>query len=516
MERPNILLLLTDQQRWDSLGCYGADWIETPALDSIARDGVRFDRCYCTNPICTPSRASLWTGRHLPGHGVYRLDDILPSDQVMFTEHLQEAGYRTGLFGKLHVSGRRYEDEHRHPHDGFDEYEWALEGPLNMDAPMQAYARWLKRNDPDTYETMHEMGRDLHHIPRELHFTHWAFERGRDFVRRTAGKQPIFCCISVFDPHNPYEDHPLEYRGRVDVTKLPPVIDDRRTDVPWGVERERKGSYLGDIDQFTEVDIEEIRRGYYASICLLDDEVGETLRLLEELGINESTLVILASDHGDMLGDHRLFVKGAMFYDASVRVPLIVRWPGEVPSGAAITSPVQPHDIATTILRAAGIEPAYEPGEAELAGRDLLPLMRGECESVHDEIFCLYRNTGINRHTRDWDPPIHASMVFDGRYKLSIFHDDEANAFDARSGRRDVDGRPPGELYDLHRDPDELANLWGDDSAIAVKERLMLRLLGWLAANEVSYLGSRGGTAVVPPEQYVANTIDRSRGTLHV
>jgi arylsulfatase A-like enzyme len=503
MGMPNILLITSDQQRWDSLGCYGADWVETPALDSIASAGARFDRCYCTNPICTPSRASMWTGRHLPGHGVYRLDDILPEDQVMFGEYLQQAGYRTGLFGKLHVSGRRYEDEQRHPHDGFHEYEWALEGPLNMDAPMQSYARWLKEQDPAVYAKMHELGRDLLHIPRHLHFTHWAAERSRDFIRRNA-EGPFFCCMSVFDPHNPYEDYPTEYRQRVAADLLPRVIDDRRDDVPLGVERERQGSYLGDINTFTDEDVREMRIGYYASIALLDDEVGEVLSLLDELGIADNTLVIFASDHGDMLGDHRMLVKGAMFYDPSVRIPFLMRWPGRIPPGTVVRSPVQLYDIAATVLAAAGVTPPWNPGELDCTGRDLLPLLRGEIDRVHDEAVCLYRNTGLNRVTRDWDPPIHASMMFDGRYKLSLFHTDTGTP-----------GRTDGELYDMENDPEELTNLWDEPGAATVRARLTERMLGWIARNETVYLGSRGGTAVVPPEQYVANTIDRHRGERH-
>ena len=108
--QPNILLLMTDQQRYDSLGCYGAHWVQTPNLDRLAEEGVLFENCYVNNTICTPSRASLLTGKHLPGHGVYKLHDILPKDEILFTKRLQQAGYRTALFGKLHVGlimGRR-------------------------------------------------------------------------------------------------------------------------------------------------------------------------------------------------------------------------------------------------------------------------------------------------------------------------------------------------------------------------------------------------------------------------
>ena len=125
-DRPNILLLMTDQQRWDSLSCYGGEVVATPNLDELASEGARFENCYCNAPICTPSRSSIMTGKELPGHGVYRLHDLMPQEERLFPELLQEHGYRTGLFGKLHVSGRVHEAEHRHPHDGFDEYDWCI------------------------------------------------------------------------------------------------------------------------------------------------------------------------------------------------------------------------------------------------------------------------------------------------------------------------------------------------------------------------------------------------------
>ena len=119
-ERPNILLIMSDQQRWDTLGCYGCGAIPTPALDGLAAGGVLFERCYVNATICTPSRACMLTGKPLPGHGVYRLHDTLPDDQVLLPAHLQGLGYQTALVGKLHVSGRVVEAERRHPHDGFD------------------------------------------------------------------------------------------------------------------------------------------------------------------------------------------------------------------------------------------------------------------------------------------------------------------------------------------------------------------------------------------------------------
>ena len=105
-QQPNILFIMTDQQRYDSLGCYGADWVQTPNLDRLAREGVLFENCYANNPLCTPSRASMFTGKSIPGHGVYKVHDLLPDDEVPFTKRLQEVGYNTALFGKYHLSGQ--------------------------------------------------------------------------------------------------------------------------------------------------------------------------------------------------------------------------------------------------------------------------------------------------------------------------------------------------------------------------------------------------------------------------
>ena len=105
----NILLILTDQQRWDSLGCYGTMGVHTPNIDRLANVGTRYTQCYVNNPISTPSRASLWTGKHLPGHGVYKLHDVLPIDEILFPYFLREAGYDTALFGKLHVASHIWE-----------------------------------------------------------------------------------------------------------------------------------------------------------------------------------------------------------------------------------------------------------------------------------------------------------------------------------------------------------------------------------------------------------------------
>lgn len=495
-DRPNVLLIMTDQQRFDSLGVTGEAAVQTPHLDRLAEEGALFEHAYAPSPICTPSRASLLTGRTVPGHGVYRLYDNLPEDQVLFTEHLQKAGYETALFGKLHVSGRLYENERRHPHDGFDVYEWCLEPSLHMESPFNGYARWLKEKDPEFHDRLSRERRDVLHVPRELHMTHWAAERTIDVIRQSTPETPFFVLMSVFDPHNPYEGYPLEARDAVDPTLIRGPQPETAADEPAPIERERDGSYLGRYEEFTSEELRTMWRDYLANVAFVDQEVGRVLEALEERGIAEETLVIFTSDHGDMLGDHRLFVKGAFFYDAGIRVPLILRWPGRVPAGRRIPALVQLQDLAATVLEAAGV-PETEWRTPHTDSHDLLPLARGEVERVREHAVTVYRNTGIFRTGTYPDPEIHATMIRDERYKLSVYLDP--------GGTSELDGQ----LFDMEDDPRELVDLWDSPDHAGVRETLLRSLVAWETRQEL-LLGSRGGDMFPAPKQRIDNRLKKN------
>ncbi|MCF7946263.1 MAG: sulfatase-like hydrolase/transferase, partial [Spirochaetia bacterium] len=371
-KKPNILIIMTDQQRFDSLSCYGNAGVSTPNLDRLGGEGVQFDNCYANNPICTPSRASMLTGKRITGHGVCRLHDVLPDDEVLLPEVLKEHGYHTALFGKLHVSGRIFEERQRAEHDGFDIYEWCMEPSISLESPYNGYAAWLKQKDPGFFRELKEKGRKLLHVPREYHMSHWAAERTIDLINSSDKKeQPFFCLMSVFDPHNPYEDYPEEYAERVNLDQLPEVIGlkdeegEQKSDSISVIEAERTQSYFGSAYEIDEQQRDAIRLGYYASIALLDDEVGRVLDALDKKGIAEETMVIFLSDHGDMIGDHDLFVKGAALYDPVVKVPCLMRWPGKIPQGVRDAGLVQPSDIYNTCLSAAGIVEHGNPQERE-------------------------------------------------------------------------------------------------------------------------------------------------------
>jgi arylsulfatase A-like enzyme len=493
--RPNILLLMTDQQRYDSLGCYGCKAANTPNLDRLAEEGVLFEQHYVTNTICTPSRASMLTGKHLPGHGVCRLYDNLPKDEVLVTQHLQKAGYRTALFGKLHVSAIDQEANHRHPNDGFDIYQWCVEGCARMDSPFHAYSKWLKKACPSFHNRMKQEARSLGHVPTEYHMTHWAANRVIDFIDTHESDRPFFAMMSIFDPHDPYNDYPPETESLVDAGKIPdPLISsDELEQRPAALKREETGSYLGSFESFSLEELRSIRHGYHISLAFADREFGRVLEAQNRKGLADNTLVIFTSDHGDMLGDHHLLVKGAFFYDPVSRVPLILRWPRKLCGDRRIKSLVQNLDLAATILNAAGIEPG-SISSVMPDSRELISLAEGDVGSVRDEAVCLYRNSGLGDDPGPgvyWDPPIHASMIRHDKYKLNVWHGDEL-----------TDLAPEGELYNLEDDPNELTNLWNDLSFADTRYRLTKRLLDWFLTQELQ-LHSRGGST--PPAVRMQN-----------
>lgn len=479
---PNILLVMTDQQRWDSLGCYGAHWVSTPHLDRLAAQGVRFDNCYANNPICTPARASLMTGLELPAHGVCQLHDVLPESCVLFPRRLQELGYHTALFGKLHVSGRAVESRTRHPQDGFDIYEWCMEPAADIDSPFNGYTQWLAKEHPDYLRHLRAQGRQRGHDPAEASMNRWAADRAIAYLRTHAGKGPFFCKMSVFDPHNPYQNHPLEMAQQVRADHIPPpVADPEPADgaaTPWALQAEREHSYLGPAAALDEQAVRDMRRGYFAAIAHVDREVGRVLAALEATGHAGNTLVLFTSDHGDMLGDHQCLVKGAMLYDPCIRVPLILRGPGFT-GGQGVPGLAQLHDLPATVLHSVGAAPDAVAQWMPTA-RNLGDMAAQPGTEVHPFIVCPYRNSGIDDTGRYWAPPIHSTMVRRGRHKMHLYH-----AVEGRQAQDIV------QLYDLAADPQETADLARQPAFQGTVQRLEEDLRQWQAQAATAAEGAR-------------------------
>jgi arylsulfatase A-like enzyme len=469
---PNILLLCTDQQRYDVLGAYGNPHIQTPAIDGLAAAGVRFDRCYSPSTVCAPARASLLTGLYPHAHGLWANGVTLPDRQPLIGRLLADAGYDCGLAGKLHLGacfGGR--DEKRHD-DGYRFFSWAHDP--SHGSPNNAYHRWLASEHPEIWGrqgdassaiegTANRSGDDM---PTEAHYSHWVAEEAIRFLREDRpADQPFYFVANFYDPHHPFVAPP-EYVERFRGKVPPPIRPSSPADDKPPIQAETsKESYAGHAPGFlsyTKAEIQEIIANYYAMVALIDDEVGRILVELDWLGLAEDTLVVFTSDHGEMLGDHGQLLKGPLFYEGAVRVPMVLRWPGRLPGGVVRSDLVGLHDLYATFLSAAGLpEPAHNNSV------DLLPVARGD-SAGRGWALSEYRDSG-----HPLSPAVHATMLRIGKYKLVVHHGAPATLRDRT-----------GELYDLDRDPDENQNLWNDPSHRTVRSELTEQLLDVLVGTE--------------------------------
>lgn len=473
--KPNILMLCTDQQRFDSLGCYGASGAHTPNLDRLAAQGARFESCYVQNTICSPSRASLFTGMYARNHGLWANGVAMPTHRKMFTRALADVGYDCGMIGKQHLSAcEGWQTEPRYD-DGYSTYEWAHD-PIHR-SPQNAYLRWLKTEFPEHYGAMFtdegdpnlaEAGNKakaptpMNVLPVEAHFSHWVASRAIEFLKKPerSTDQPFFLIANFFDPHHPF-GAPKEFRDKIDAdaVAIPVRREGELAEKPavqaWYSEKSYGGAAPG-FKEYETKEIKEVRANYYAMIALVDYEVGRVLDELEARGLADDTLVIFTSDHGEMLGDHDILLKGPMMYDACTRVPLLMRWPGRIGSGQTREELVQWIDLTATYLDVSGAK-----GMNEAQGASLMPLMEAGDVDWRDWALCEYRDSGHQA-----DPAVHTTMLRSGTHKLVIWHGSPATA-------RDMDG----ELYDLATDPDELENLYHRPEHSALREQMKDLLL---------------------------------------
>ncbi|NEE03826.1 sulfatase family protein [Phytoactinopolyspora halotolerans] len=469
MSLPNILLICTDQQRFDAVGAYGNPDIATPNLDRLAEQGVLFENCYVQNPVCGPSRASLMTGRYVPSHGLYANGVDLEPHEVLFSRLLAESGYDCGLVGKFHLGACQGGRSEPRLDDGFRVFRWAHD-PYPGSSE-NAYHRWLKARFPDLHEAV--VRRDGPYtwdtLPTEAHYSHWIGEETVDFLSSSRElDKPFFFVANFFDPHHGF-GAPEEYARRYDPAALPrPVTRDGELDGKPPIFTEASkvsygGAARGYVD-YTEDELMEVRQAYYAMVSLVDDEVGRILDALDETGQADNTIVVFTSDHGEMLGDHQLMLKGPFMYECAVRVPLIVRWPGVTEPGSRRTELVQWIDLAPTFLQAAGVEVPQR-----MQGESLLKLIRDDdATGWRDWALCHYRNSG-----HPYDPAVHVTMLRHDRWKLVVHHGAPASA----RGRT-------GELYDLETDPSELTNLWHEDAHRDIRHELQEMLIDVMVAVE--------------------------------
>jgi len=488
--KPNILLVTTDQQRTDSLSCYGTDFTHTPHLDRLATEGVRFDRAYCTNPVCTPSRVSIFTGRHVSRHGAWNIGVHLPESERTIGDHLQTAGYRTHYVGKAHFQsygalpavsaescvdfamGQKPRNDRypawRGPYYGFETVELAL-GHTTFGFFAGHHAEWARSQGASmefaaTQRSERYFGGGAidWDIPLRFHNSVWTADRTIEFLKQHDQSQPFLLAVGFQDPHHPH-CVPLEFKDRVDPGRVPlpdyneGELDDKPPhfrvahcgqleDSPWRGKYWVAGQGGGaDYRTVTETDARLGRAYYYTMVKLIDQQMGRILATLDQLGLRDNTLVIFTTDHGELLGDHGLWMKGPFHYEPLVRVPLLMRWPGEFAGGRQDATVFSLVHLAPTILAAAGIAPT------EMDGRDAVPLLRGETPWADADalVECI-----------DDPGTLRLKTLVTATRKLTWYQ-----------------GHDFGELYDLETDPHERVNRWDDPQYARDRAQLLSRLL---------------------------------------
>ncbi|MGD7788807.1 sulfatase family protein [Propionibacteriaceae bacterium Y1700] len=464
-DAPHILLICTDQQRWNALGAAGNDEISTPNLDRLAGQGARFTNCYVQSPVCAPSRASLMTGQYVHTHGLWANGVDLPTPNRQVTEQLAGAGYDCGLVGKYHLAAC-FDGRTEHAPPGMRAFRWAHD-PYRGSSE-NAYHRWLAATHPEVHAaaTAGEISWD--EVPTEAHYSRWIGNETVEWL--TTGRrrdQPFFFIANFFDPHHGF-GAPTEYRDRYVAEDLSrPVTVDGELDTKPSVHTEAsQKSYAGHARGFAEcsaAELQEIKAAYYAMVTLVDDEVGRILDTLDAEGLADDTLVIFTSDHGEMLGDHQLLLKGPMLYDVAVKVPLLIRLPGVTGEGVVIDELVQWIDLTRTLTDVAGCA-ALPAGQ----GIGLLELASGAEVPHRGWALSEYRNSG-----HAYDSPSLLTMVRRDDTKIIIHHGEPA-----------TDRRLEGELYDLASDPDELINLWSDPASATLRAEMTAFALDVLVATE--------------------------------
>jgi choline-sulfatase len=468
MKRPNILWICTDQQRFDTLGCYGNRFVRTPNLDRVAQTGVLFDYAFCQNPVCTPSRASFLTGRYPRTTRCRQNGQSIPADEVLVTRLLRDAGYVCGLSGKLHLAPLHPDvcpGVEQRIDDGYDVFHWSPHADPFQ--PANEYIQWLgekgvtfeRKKRPDSRYVQTAM-------PAELHQTTWCAEKAIDFMTaRAASDRPWLFSVNIFNPHHPFDppaDRLDRYLTHLDRIPLPNYVEGELDTKPVFQQIDHRGAY-SIPDYFAPPDMDSgdhrlIRAAYWAMIDLIDEQAGRMLDVLEKTGQIENTMVVFMSDHGEMLGDHGIYMKGPHFYDAALRVPLIVAWPARVKGNRRSAALVELVDLAPTLLDAAGLE--RYPG---MQGRSLWPLLTGETDlNTHrPDVYSEWYNS----QERMSEPKkAYAAMVRTREAKLVAFH-----------------GQEPGELYDLEKDPTETRNLWDDPARLPMKAEMLKRLCDRMA-----------------------------------
>jgi arylsulfatase A-like enzyme len=454
---PNIIFIITDQQRYDTIRALGFPYMDTPNLDRLVSQGVTFTQCYISAPSCAPSRASLFTGYYPHTTGILKNADLW---QHSWVELLAEAGYHCVNIGKMHTFP--YETplgfHERYVVENKDRY---LEGRYYFDEWDKGMrARGLVKQQRELYRKRNDyhdrLGAFEWELPEDMHSDMFVGNMATCWIRTYPRSEPLFLQIGFPGPHPPYD--PIPRYAEPYIKKNLPLPDVKQEELLC-----QPPPFLAMRQHNTEVDHDSIvhllnpnreqlhrqRAYYFANVTMIDEKIGEIMEALEEKGYLDNSVIVFTSDHGDCLGDHGHSQKWTM-YDIITRMPLIV-WSPDRFKKRKQEQLCQQMDIAPALLELAG---ANIPETME--AQSLMPALQGDPWSGREYVFAEHPRDGILQEVQ------FMNMARSKEWKLVYFLNEKF-----------------GQLFDLAKDPQERNNLWDDPSAEDKKNELIRVLLDW-------------------------------------
>ncbi len=467
----NIILILTDQHRYDFLGCAGHPFLKTPNIDTLAEHSVRFSNAYCADPVCGPARASIFTGMYPPASGVLRNHICNSSGRPLLTDRLSSMGYYCAMMGKLHLSpsparhGFDYKRLCDSPHAIYDKEElinnpyreWIerelFDGDAEKAEQVIAESEMLSSDNPDFW-LGYNWCDDSHHI------TTWTGNEAVNFIKNWHKKQPLFLNVSFFGPHHPYRTcEPWDSMYDPDSVELPDASNIER-DTPifsYLISRRRKNG-----SKWNEKTWKKMRAYYMGAISQIDREIGRIIKELKNVGMWENTAVIFAADHGDELGDFGFVGKGLMTA-GSARIPMIIKPAGDNQNGSVCDKNVNSIDLFATCLEIAGSIDWRNDLDENIESRSLVPLLNSQDKDWRNETFVM---DGINP----------------GR-AMAMFRKDNLKLIRLADG----DNSPLYEMYDVDQRSQDVHNIFGYKQYFDRQEYMVKSLEKWWEKQKHNY-----------------------------
>ncbi|MGB0600341.1 MAG: sulfatase family protein [Rubripirellula sp.] len=421
-KRPNIVFILIDDLRYDTFGFMGHPFIETPHLDALANQGIRFSNAFVTTSLCSPSRASFLTGQYMHHHGVVDNVDLMPAETVTFPQILQSADYQTAFIGKWHMGG-------------------------SSDAPRPGFDHWVSFRGQGTYAANNQaLNVNGKQVPRTRYMTDELTDYATDWISSQATDKPFMLYLSHKGVHGLYDPAPRHRDRYREIEVVPPntlhVAPDRLDGVPMWVQDQRnswhgvENPYHGRAQQ----SIDQMYKHYCEMILSIDESVGRVMKTLRDERLDQNTLVMFTSDGGHLWGEHGLIDKRCA-YEESIRIPMLVYAPYLIPVGATCDAVVANIDVAPTLLELAGVLPPES-----MDGISFLDRLTDPAETPDPAEPPVSPRQSL-LYVYYWEPSFPQTpttfAIRNQQYKLIQYH-----------GIWDTD-----ELFDIRQDPNETNNL---------------------------------------------------------